>query len=145
MWGPSPAVGYGSSQTSWNVNPCRECQRSLHVSSSRTAPAWVLSMGCSPSGRSQLLPENLLQQQLSMSSSLLMSSLPALAWLLHRLQCEFVAPWSIMGYSGTAFLTIVFSMGLPSLLADLGICSVFSCIFLNPLCHSFCALVFNLL
>lgn len=65
-----------------------------------------------------------------------------------RLQCECVTPWSFMGCSGTAFLTMVFSMGLghvlPSLLADLGICSVFSCIFLTPLWHSCCTLVFNL-
>lgn len=50
-----------------------------------------------------------------------------------RLQCGCITPWSFMGCSGTAFPTMVFSMGLehvlPPLLADLGNCAVFSCIF----------------
>lgn len=95
---------------------------------------------CSSVGSSSLArapARTLLQPGLSMSSSLLMPALPALLWLLHRLQCECVTPWSFMGCSGAAFLTMVFSIGLEhvlsSLLADFGVCSVFSCIFLSPL------------
>lgn len=127
LWGPSPAVGYGPSQASRNVSPFLGCQffqncssmsafhgmlsfRQGHSSCQKTCSSGASSSSATAPARNQL------QQWLSMSSSLLMPSLPALVWLLQRLQCECVTPWSFVGCSGTAFLTMVFSMGLEHVL-----------------------------
>lgn len=88
LWGPSPAVGYGPSQASWNVSPF------LPELLQHECFPWdaVLQAG------SQLLPENLLQWGLLLiSHSSCQEPAPAVAF--HELQpphalptCSGVAP-----------------------------------------------------